>query len=145
MGYDAGVSEPKRDLPPSLGLWHLALQIPTERYDATFRFYRDVMGMGVDWQPDENAVYLSSGRDNLALHRVETVDRSHSPIDHLGFIVPSADAVEAWHARVQELGGSCGAEILNAPRTHRDGATSFYLFDPSGNKVQIVHIPNVPA
>ena len=33
--------------------------------------------------------------------------------------------------------------ILQPPKTHRDGATSFYLRDPAGTTVQIIHLPNV--
>ena len=140
-GDHQGVSEPS--IPPSFGLHHLALQIASDRYAATLRFYREAMGMAIDWQPDEDATYLSSGRDNLALHRVETVERRHSALDHLGFIVPDAAAVEAWYARMSSLADGMGIELLTKPRLHRDGATSFYMLDPAGNKVQIVHIPSV--
>lgn len=129
--------------PPSYGLSHLALFVATDRYDATLRFYREAMGMRVDWQPDENAVYLSSGKDNLALHRVDQVDRSHPALDHLGFMVPDASAVEAWYSRLAERPEQLGIELLGKPRLHRDGATSFYLLDPAGNKLQIVHIPSI--
>jgi len=139
----ASVSEPS--IPPSFGLHHLALQIPSDRYAATLRFYLEGMAMAIDWQPDEDATYLSSGRDNLALHRVETVDRRHSALDHLGFIVPDAAAVEAWYARLNARATDLEIELLAKPRLHRDGATSFYLLDPAGNKVQIVHIPSVSA
>ena len=33
------------------------------------RFYVDVLGFAVEWEPDPDNVYLTSGRDNLALHR----------------------------------------------------------------------------
>lgn len=132
-------------VPGRLGLWHLALSVPTARYDATVRFYREAMAMAVDWQPDEDAIYLSSGRDNLALHRVREVERRHSALDHLGFMVPSAEAVAQWHARLAGRAESLEIEILAAPRLHRDGATSFYLLDPAGNKLQIVHVPSVES
>lgn len=128
--------------PPSLGLRHLALSVPDEHYEATLRFYREGMGMHIDWQPDDSAAYLSSGADNLALHRVGMVERGHSALDHLGFMVPDVDAVEAWHTRLRERSSSLGIEILAKPRLHRDGATSFYLLDPAGNKVQILHVPS---
>ena len=32
------------------------------------------MGMQVEWRPDPDNVYLTSGNDNLALHRVEKSD-----------------------------------------------------------------------
>ncbi|PRQ07937.1 VOC family protein [Enhygromyxa salina] len=131
--------------PPLLGLRHLALNVPGARYAATVRFYREGMGMRTDWEPDDSAVYLTSGTDNLALHRVENVTRSHPPFDHLGFMVPDGAAVEAWHARLSAGAEQLGIEILARPRLHRDGATSFYLLDPAGNKLQIVHIPSVQA
>lgn len=133
--------------PPLLGLRHLALYVAHDRFDATLQFYRDGMGMKIDWQPDDDAVYLTSGTDNLALHRVpnpasEQQARVHSGLDHLGFMVPDAAAVEAWHARFEPNTAQLGIEILTKPRLHRDGATSFYLLDPAGNKVQILHVPS---
>jgi catechol 2,3-dioxygenase-like lactoylglutathione lyase family enzyme len=126
-----------------LGLHHVAVLVPTDRYDATLRFYSEAMGMRTDWQPDDDAAYLTSGHDNLALHRVDRVDRTHSALDHLGFMVPDLAAVEAWYARLSERAAELGIEILGKPRLHRDGASSFYLIDPAGNKLQIVHIPSI--
>ena len=37
--------------------------------DAMKRFYVDLLGFAVEWEPDADNVYLSSGIDNLALHR----------------------------------------------------------------------------
>lgn len=134
------MSAPAESTPPVLGLHHVAVHVPDASYEATLRFYREGMGMQINWQPDDQAAYLTSGRDNFALHRVDRVERTHSVLDHLGFMVPDAGAVEAWHARLSELAGDLGIEILGKPRLHRDGATSFYLIDPAGTKVQIVHI-----
>ncbi len=139
-----GVSaHPETTTPPLLGLHHVAIYVATDRYDATLRFYREGMGMRTDWEPDDAAVYLSSGADNLALHRVERVDRAHPALDHLGFMVPSAAAVDAWYERLSASAERLGIEILAKPRLHRDGASSFYLLDPAGNKLQIVHIPSI--
>jgi catechol-2,3-dioxygenase len=132
--------------PPLLGLRHLALYVVRDRFAATLQFYREGMGMQIDWQPDDDAVYLTSGSDNLALHRVdnpEQLGRAASGLDHLGFLVPEAAAVEAWHARLSSSASELGIEILAKPRLHRDGATSFYLLDPAGNKVQILHMPSI--
>ena len=49
------------------GLRHLALN--ARDLDAMKRFYVDVLGFAVEWEPDPDNVYLTSGRDNLALHR----------------------------------------------------------------------------
>jgi catechol 2,3-dioxygenase-like lactoylglutathione lyase family enzyme len=141
--YQSPMSETAEPTPPLLGLHHVAIQVATERYSATLRFYREAMGMRTDWEPDETAAYLTSGRDNFALHRVDRVERAHSALDHLGFMVPSVEAVEAWHARLSERADELGVEILGKPRLHRDGASSFYLLDPAGNKLQIVYIPSI--
>jgi catechol 2,3-dioxygenase-like lactoylglutathione lyase family enzyme len=149
LAYEQAMSE-SPTTPPLLGLRHLALSIAHDRYAATLQFYRDGMGMQIDWQPDDDAVYLTSGTDNLALHRVdnpasEQHARARSGLDHLGFMVPNADAVAAWYARLSPLVEQLGIEILAKPRLHRDGATSFYLLDPAGNKVQIRHMPSISA
>ena len=53
--------------PPHAGLRHVALFV--ENLEACERFYVDLIGLHVEWRPDPDNVYLSSGHDNLALHR----------------------------------------------------------------------------
>lgn len=132
-------------LPPTLGLRHVAVSVAGDVFEACVRFYREGMGLAVDWQPDADNVYLSHGVDNLALHRVARVDHGVSALDHLGFVVPSADAVRAWYERVVGLIGEHALEIVMAPKLHRDQSTSFYFRDPAGNKVQVIHIPTLRA
>lgn len=130
--------------PPLVGLRHLALWVPSAAFDATVRFYREAVGMTLQWQPDPDNVYLTSGSDNLALHRADAarvVDPANSPLDHLGLFVPTAADVGAWHAVILEHGAALGATIVQPVKTHRDGATSFYLRDPAGHLVQILHVP----
>ena len=127
---------------PTLGLRHLALWIDDAAFAETVAFYRGALAMQVQWQPDDDNVYLSSGADNLALHRAKPprkVVHEHSPLDHLGFCVPSAADVSRWRDRVVAHGGAIEQEV----RTHRDGATSFYARDPAGNLLQVLHIPGV--
>jgi len=134
--------------PPTLGLRHLALFIPDALFDRTIRFYREGMGMAVDWQPDADNVYLSSGMDNVALHRAidgRVVDLATSSLDHLGFCVPSAEVVEAWHARLSEGAQAWSLADVGATKRHRDDSTSFYFRDPAGHLVQIIHIPSLRA
>jgi catechol 2,3-dioxygenase-like lactoylglutathione lyase family enzyme len=125
-----------------LGLRHLALWIDDGAFSATVAFYRAALDMQVQWQPDDDNVYLSSGSDNLALHRAKPprgVSHEHSPLDHLGFCVDAADQVAALRDHVE----LCGGTIVQEPRTHRDGATSFYARDPAGNLLQVLHIPGL--
>jgi catechol 2,3-dioxygenase-like lactoylglutathione lyase family enzyme len=55
------------DRPVHAGLRHLALIV--RDMDAMKRFYVDMLGFHIEWEPDPDNVYLSSGADNLALHR----------------------------------------------------------------------------
>jgi catechol 2,3-dioxygenase-like lactoylglutathione lyase family enzyme len=72
---------------PTTGMRHVALFV--KNYEATEHFYVELLGMAVEWRPDDNAVYLTSGNDNLALHRVEydfcgeKGEGQH--LDHIGF------------------------------------------------------------
>lgn len=131
------------EIPPMLGLRHVAVSVAGPLFERCVQFYREGMGMAVDWQPDADNVYLSSGSDNLALHRVAAVDHSTSALDHLGFVVAAADDVRAWHARIDASIGEHDVAVLMAPKLHRDGSTSFYFRDPAGTKVQVIHIPTL--
>jgi catechol 2,3-dioxygenase-like lactoylglutathione lyase family enzyme len=144
--------------PTHAGLRHLALN--ARDLVAMRRFYVDVLGFDVEWEPDADNVYLSSGIDNLALHRVGghagpplregddgrgaahgEADPRVGPgaLDHLGLIVRTADDVDRWAAFLESRGVTLDAK----PRTHRDGARSCYFSDPDGNKIQIIHHPPI--
>ena len=124
--------------PTHAGLRHLALN--ARALEAMTRFYVDVLGFDVEWQPDSDNVYLSSGVDNLALHRSQApAAPGGSPLDHLGLVVRTAADVDSWAAFLE----SRGVVLVQAPRTHRDGARSCYFHDPDGNTVQIIHHPPI--
>jgi catechol 2,3-dioxygenase-like lactoylglutathione lyase family enzyme len=131
--------------PAHAGLRHLALN--TGRLEAMKQFYVELLGFEVEWEPDADNVYLSSGLDNLALHRSSPGESgrpaaaagSPSPLDHLGLIVRSAAEVDRWAAFLE----SRGVVIDAPPRTHRDGARSCYVRDPDGNTIQILHHPPI--
>lgn len=121
------------------GMRHVALFVA--EFDKALWFYRDLMGMAVEWQPDEDNVYLCSGSDNLALHRYRGEARpiSGQRLDHIGFVLKAAADVDAWHDFLL----AHDVEVTAAPRTHRDGARSFYCLDPDGNMVQLIHHPPI--
>jgi catechol 2,3-dioxygenase-like lactoylglutathione lyase family enzyme len=131
--------------PSHAGLRHLALGV--RQLEAMKRFYVDVLGFEVEWEPDADNVYLSSGVDNLALHRSPALMTTVSPaqpgggssLDHFGLIVRSAAEVDAWAAFLEGRGITLDAR----PRTHRDGARSCYFKDPDGNSIQIIHHPPI--
>jgi catechol 2,3-dioxygenase-like lactoylglutathione lyase family enzyme len=127
--------------PSHAGLRHLALNV--DHLEEMRRFYVELLGFTVEWEPDADNVYLSSGIDNLALHRSAAGSpREHSAaaaLDHLGVIVRTADDVDRWASFLEERGVTIDAR----PRTHRDGARSCYFRDPDGNRVQIIHHPPI--
>ena len=125
------------DRPAHAGLRHLALH--ARDLEAMRRFYVDVLGFAVEWEPDADNVYLSSGIDNLALHRAKTDVAAGGALDHLGVIVRTPEDVDAWAAFLE----SRGVMLAAKPKTHRDGARSCYLHDPDGNAVQIIYHPPI--
>jgi catechol 2,3-dioxygenase-like lactoylglutathione lyase family enzyme len=148
------------DRPTHAGLRHLALN--ARDLAAMKQFYVDVLGFAVEWEPDADNIYLSSGIDNLALHRapghagppLDSDDLSSGArtaaadvglgagaLDHIGLIVRAADDVDRWAAFLESRGIALDAK----PKTHRVGARSCYFSDPDGNKIQIIHHPPISA
>ena len=123
------------------GMRHVALYV--QDLPACEHFYVELLGMRVEWRPDPDNVYLTSGSDNLALHQASVAERDESVqrLDHIGFFLPRAQAVDAWFAWLSRH----DVPIRTPPRTHRDGARSFYCYDPDGTLVQMIHHPPVCA
>jgi catechol 2,3-dioxygenase-like lactoylglutathione lyase family enzyme len=120
------------------GLRHVALSV--KDLEACERFYCGVLGMQVEWRPDADNLYLTSGTDNLALHRAKTaLSADGQRLDHFGFILREAHYVDEWHEYLK----ANGVSITQLPKTHRDGARSFYCRDPDGNLVHFIHHPPI--
>jgi len=122
-----------------MGLPHVALLV--DDVAACEHFYCDLLGMEVEWRPDSDNVYLTSGNDNLALHRDNDKISGAQRLDHIGFILKDGQAVDEWHEFLLQQ----NVEIVKAPKTHRDGARSFYCKDPSGTTVQLIYHPPLHA
>ena len=123
-----------------IGLHHVALFVPD--LAAAEHFYVDLMGMQVEWRPDPDNVYLTGGRDSLALHRLVGAgagygDSTSQKLDHIGFVLRNPEDVDAWFIFLKEA----GTRMKTEPRTHRDGARSFYCEDPAGTTVQLIYHP----
>jgi len=120
---------------PTAGLRHVALF--AQHFEACAHFYSELIGMKIVWQPDPDNIYLSSGTDNLALHRApkDFVAAKQQRLDHLGFFLKDREDVDQWHdyLRAQNV------TIKAAPKDHRDGTRSFYCADPDGNVVQMIY------
>jgi catechol 2,3-dioxygenase-like lactoylglutathione lyase family enzyme len=117
------------------GLRHLALNVHDPQRSK--RFYGECFGMKVVWEPDPDNVYLSSGPDNLALHK--NPPASAGALDHMGFIVETRDDVDRLAQEFRTRGVTIAAE----PRDHRDGSRSFYCLDPDGLRIQVLFEPTL--
>jgi catechol-2,3-dioxygenase len=124
----------------TLGIRHVALQVrdPQRSKD----FYMRVLRMELEWEPDPENVYLTSGgHDNLALHKAPA---AHAPqdaqrLDHIGFVLPAIDDVDEWYQWVKTQ----NVPVVREIKTHRDGARSFYVSDPDGNVIQMIYHPPI--
>ncbi|HVN64179.1 MAG TPA: VOC family protein [Candidatus Binataceae bacterium] len=119
------------------GMRHIALKVAD--VGRAKEFYERVFGMKVVWQPDPDNAYLSSGCDNLALHRADSAFPDNQRLDHLGFIVPTIADVESGY----EWAKANGLDIVHHLKHHRDGAVSFYIRDPDGNVIQALYEPEI--
>ena len=127
-------------IPGLRGLRHIALKV--RDVAQAKRFYQEVLGMGVVWEPDDKNVYLSSGCDNLAIHEVAegfAQSAEERQLDHLGFIVESMERVRELE---QEFVGQ-GVTIVHPFKIHRDGSASFYCADPDGIVIQMLYEPQL--
>lgn len=120
---------------PTAGMRHVALNV--KDVEACERFYVDLLGMQVEWRPDPDNIYLTSGNDNLAIHKTSGEIDGGQALDHIGFILNDIDDVDDWY----EFLKANNVTIKKEPKTHRDGARSFYCADPEGVIVQMIYHP----
>lgn len=122
---------------PTAGMRHVALY--SRNFEATEYFYVELLGMQVEWRPDPDNVYLCSGNDNLALHR--SADNTDGPqkLDHIGFILDKPEHVDEWYTFLLHH----KVTMKTQPKTHRDGARSFYCCDPDETLVQMIFHPPI--
>jgi len=124
---------------PFPGLRHVALNV--RDVQRSMEFYTNVLGMRLEWLPDERNAYLTSGQDNLALHQLPSgvEPGAVQTVHHIGFVVRRPEDVDEWADRIRAIGIQLAAE----PKTHRDGARSFYFHDPDGLLIQLIYHPPI--
>ena len=122
----------------NLGIRHIALNV--RNFEECFRFYSDVLGMSVDWKPDNENVYLTNGVDNLALHHASDVDfGAVSSLDHFGFFVKTQQDLHDFYDHIKNK----SVPIVKELKKHRDNSMSFYIKDPDNNILQILWHPTL--
>ena len=122
------------------GMRHIALKV--KDVVQSKNFYQEILGMDVVWEPDAENVYLSSGCDNIAIHRVSANfanDAQEKQLDHLGFVVESIERVKELE---QEFTAK-GVRMVHPFKIHRDGSASFYFGDPDGIVIQMLYEPQL--
>jgi catechol 2,3-dioxygenase-like lactoylglutathione lyase family enzyme len=124
---------------PHQGLHHVALFV--RNFEQCETFYVDLLGMQIVWRPDQDNLYLSSGSDNLALHRAPNhFEPARSQrLDHIGFFLQKYDDVDQWYEYLH----AAHVTIKATPKDHRDNTRSFYCADPDGNVIQMIYYPTV--
>jgi len=122
------------------GMRHIALKVRDAARSK--KFYQEMLGMEIVWEPDPDNVYLSSGCDNLAIHQVAAPflqSAEERQLDHLGFVVESIERVKELEQEFR----SQGVTIVHPFKIHRDGSASFYCADPDGIVIQMLYEPTL--
>ena len=125
--------------PLFLGIRHVALNV--RDVQKSIEFYSNTLGMKLEWMPDPENAYLTSGQDNLALHKLPagTEPGKNQLVHHIGIVVKRPEDVDKWADRLR----SQGVSLAQEPKTHRDGARSFYFHDPDGLLIQLIYHPPI--
>ena len=86
----------------SLGIRHLALKV--KNFEECLIFYTQVLGMKVDWKPDDENVYLTNGIDNLALHYDQNISdmKNDSRLDHFGIFIKNKDDIDVYMKHMRD-------------------------------------------
>ena len=93
-----------------------------------YAIHRDHLGL-----VEARGVVGAGGMAGVVVH----VDARELREDALGGVLRAPEDTDAWHDYLLQH----GVKMLAAPRSHRDGARSFYCQDPDGNLVQLIYHP----
>ena len=120
-----------------LGIRHVALFV--HELEKCTDFYTKIMGMIIEWHPDNDNVYLTNHGDVFALHRVDYTPLAQQRLDHIGFVIKTPAEVDDWYAYFVQH----GVKITEAPKTHRDGSHGFYCLDAVGHLLELIYHPPI--
>lgn len=113
----------------------LVFVISTRHFDASFAFYRDVIGLALveEWTEFGHGAVLSAG----GAARVEIIDLGETPDEalprHAPFLGLKVTDVDAIHERAVEA----GAEIVSPLQDRPWGGRGFGVRDPNGIGVNV--------
>src|SRR6266481_3887917 len=112
--------------PLFFGLRHVALNV--RDVQRALEFYSKVLGMELEWMPDEDNAYLTSGQDNLALHKLPpgAEPGKVQTLHHIGFVVKGPENVDQWAERLRSHGITLAQEPIS-PSDFRQIALNIFL------------------
>ena len=122
------------------GMRHVALFV--NNLEACEKFYTNLLGFEVEYRPNPQNVYLTTGSDNLALHQAVTDhkrDEAAQRLDHIGIFLRSPDDVDLWYRFLVDM----SVPMRSEPKTNDDGTRSFHCYDPDRNVIQLMYHPPV--
>ena len=120
-------------LPKNARLKHIALAV--HHLEECEKFY-NLLGMQTELKT-EDYVYLTSGDDNLSLHRVTEGFLGGQRLEHIGFAIDSVEAVDQLYQKII----AHKLTVLYPPKAFGLGTRSFSLIDPDGIEVEFTYHP----
>jgi len=129
-----------------LGSHHIAVQ--TRDWDASLKFYIDVMGMEkvVEFGPPERKIVLLDIGDGSHMELFEPTEESpeandepdHDPITHIAF---STTDIESAIARIREAGMEITREITTLDLGHLNVTIAFFI-GPNKEVIEFFQVNN---
>ena len=117
------------------GLTHLALDVRDP--EASYRFYRTILGSRVTWRDADSIEMQTPGRgDYVVLQRAPRSAGKRGGVSHFGFTLVTPKDIEKAIAAIEEAGG----EVTERGFFTRDEPYVFFR-DPDGYEVEIWYQP----
>jgi len=120
-------------LPKNANLRHVALAV--NKLEECEQFY-NLLGLQTELKTTDY-VYLTGNGDNLSLHKTQDKFGAVQRLEHIGFALDSALAVDQLCQDLQ----THGCSILHPPKTFGIGTHSFSVLDPDGIEVEFTYHP----
>lgn len=112
------------------------INLQTNTLSSLYHFYRDVLGLSVEYNSRKNATTIFAGNSKLIF---EEVNSTINPFYHFAFNIPFnkfQEAIDSFKKKVELL----WLEDYDRYSAHfvNWNAQSFYFLDPAGNIVELI-------
>src|SRR4051794_25472262 len=127
---------------PFLGIRHVAL--PTQDLKRAVDFYCSVLNFTSYAVGDRDWAMVSQAGTFLSLIAVpsapgaKTEGTKEKHPSHFGWVMPSCEAVDEVHSRLQAQLPQRGLPLPGAKLSHRDSSYGFYFKDPDANQHECI-------